>query len=332
MVEDAQPKSLIAYRQIEAKFGPERTMAKTIAAEYDRSASSRKRLWPLAFSILAIGLMWAPTPLSQWAGSYQFWSHIFWTLTTAGFIVLGFLARKPSLGQFAALAAGWIVVGTAWAATTCYPVVDSPREGGRQSNDAIVLVGRSETGEFVAQLNKNISNDFEAVERMKEGKETFAPGAKQSVPSFLTYNGQYLVPEGLREVTMGIPPAKLHTSLLTPSWDKAVKAWNGPKMYVFGQGKNVSERMDEATVEIKRSPLEAARWQRSIDYLNWIRRQPLSVQLPLDFQMVSLIAVGAVGIACLLTNLGWLFWLLYRSGRRAYLRRSLGGGPGGVVA
>lgn len=331
MVADAQPQSLDAYLRLEEKFGPEETMAKAIATEYDRAASSRKFLWPAAFMIPAIGLMWVPTPLSHWTGTYQFWSHICWTLIVVGFIVLGFLARKPSVGQFAALAVGWIVVGTAWAAATSYPVAEYNSAASTET-PWFVPVNRAKTGEYLALLNKDISYEVEVGQLMKVGKEVFVAGTTSpQVPDSLSYNGCYLLPEGVREVIHGVSPAKLHPSLLTPSWNKAVETWNGRKMYVLGTGGN-QEPMDEATVIMTRSPLEAARWQRSIGYLNWIRRQPLSVQLPLDFRMVATLALPSAGIACMLTNLGWLFWLLYRSGKRAYLRRNLGGDIGGAAA
>ncbi len=331
MVADAQPQNLDAYRRIEEKFGPEGAMARSIAIEYDRAASSRKFLWPAAFMIVAALLMSAPGPLSHWTGTYQFWSHICWTLTVVGFIALGFLARRPSLGQFAIIALGWILIGTTWVAATSYPVAEFNSAASTET-PWFVPVNRAKTGEYLALLNKDISYELEVGQLMNLGKEVFAASnTNPQVPGSLSYNGRYLLPEGVREVIHGVQPARLNPSLLTPSWDKAVEAWNGPKMYVMGVGAN-QQRMDEATVIMTLSPLEAARWERSIDYLNWIRRQPLSVQLPLDFRMVWLLALVAVSTACMVTNLGWLLWLLYRTGKRAYLRRSLRGGVGGATA
>ena len=51
---------------------------------------------------------------------------------------------------------------------------------------------------------------------------------------------------------------------------------------------------------------------QSMNYLKWVRDQPLSVQIPLHLKMTTARSIPLCLISLMFTNLGWGLWLVSR--------------------
>jgi hypothetical protein len=308
------------YRSMVLQFGSAEAMAKSISAEYARSESARKFLWPSLFVvvlmvILKTEMIWRVIPADQnlvWRG--------FLALAIGGFIVLGFLARKPSVGQFVALCAVLTAGGTAWSLISSYPVaIYTAAPGAPKTPSWFEPASRWNPSDFIERMNEQISTSELVGKRMVEGKTFFvSQNEGLAPPNYLSYVGEYWKPEGVRELTLGVDPERLGPSLRASSWSEAVQAWNGLEP---SQAENLA---DDA---IKGVPNDIENDRLSIAYLRWIQTQPLSVQLKLDFGRTWPSMVTACCCGLVITNLGWLAWLLYRFVQRTRRRLSYGGGP-----
>ncbi len=306
MAADIEATSEFNFQTMVGEFGPADTMAKNIAKEYERSDSTRRFLWPALFTGAMFGLMrlGAPWWLSPWIPQDLAYKG-FLALCVIGFVVLGFLARKPSAGQFVVLGAILVVGGTALTAITSFPVgVYSGSDNGKGPS-WYQSASRSNPDSFLKQEESDIAKAKLIVERMKVGKSVFvAKNEGQKVPDYLAYNGRYWKPEGLRELSLGIPPGRLGPSLSASTWAEAVQDWNGLEP---------SQAYNMADWNIKMAPNTIYGDRRTIASFYSSQSRPFMNQLRLDFQVEAAPALFACGCAFLITNGGWLLWLVVQA-------------------
>jgi hypothetical protein len=312
-IEVSKPVNDDQVRKVIQEFGSQRKLARSLAAEYRHADSKRLFLWPAALAVAALAALYLiKTEYRLWLfGDLVWMGSIYLGVVAIALFALGARARKPLFGQFVALALGLVAAQTSWYAITSYPVAHG-EPGKPQWYEP---VGRSEVARSVVQFRQSIAEEKEIARRLAVGELVFSGKTRRQAPDFLRYGQSYLLPEGIREMTLGIPPAKLHSSLMTPSWKDAVSEWN--KIRYFGN-------MKETDWIISQVPKDVARSQYSIDFLGWIQRQPLSVQLADDLRMVMPTALNASALAAIATNLGWMFGFLARQVGRLLRRTRYG--------
>lgn len=325
----AEPQSEEGVRAVLVQFGDAASLAKRLAAEYDGISSRRKYLLPSAFLVVAFFLFRSPFMFARlfeappgtsernglWIGNHQLlpviWIGTVFLLVCAVILFgMGYRARKPLIGQFAAVAGGLVLAQTIWFGATSYPVAF----GMNRKPEYFQPVRRASFDATLARYRANVEAEREVGKRVMLGKQVFTlANLGRTAPPELRARGSYLLPEGVREVTIGIDPAEIHPSLLAPTWKAAVAGWTESR---FGpQG-------TEADWLINMSPREVEYAQYSVDYLLWVHDQPLPVQLALDFRMVAFPTIFTIGVAMLATNGGWIVWLLMRAVGRARRRIS----------
>ena len=291
------------------QFGNAKALAKSIAAEHERSSLSRWYLWPAGFTFGACLLLKSPVIDTFYRAFAQLpWSGIYFIICAIVLGILGFKARKPLFGQFVLVGAGIFIVWTLWAAATSYPVATF-RGKSEASPEWYEPISRGHTAEFESRLNMDISREQEIIRRVKLGKAVFSSAnVGQAVPVELAFRGQYLLPEAVYELNLDAKPASINRTLLTSSWDEAAKSWNGV---------GSAQRYTQADWILESTPYNIANDQRSIDYLKWVQAQPFTTQLALDAQMPARRALAFATAALIPTNLGWLLWMFTRAvGRR----------------
>lgn len=325
----AAPQSEQDVIRVIHQFGAAKAMARNLAAEVDRAASMRWHLWPAGFLVVAFAIFvsdvlnftlfrgksgtWDPSgiviaghrffPSGLWIGT------VFLVACAAVFFALGYRARRLLFAQFAFAAVGLIAVQTVWYSATSYPVA----YGMHRRAEWYRPVPRSQANQLLASLRTDITRHFEIQRLVELGQTVFtASGSPARVPAGLMANGNYLLPEGVREVTIGIKPEEMHPSLLTSSWKDAVTKWTERRYGPNGT---------EADTIIARTPDETEYTQFSIDSLNWIRRQPLGTQIWTNVRMVATYTFALCAMAMLFNWGGWAFFNVVRFVRRV-IRRS----------
>jgi len=285
--------------QVLRDFGSERKLAASLAAEYRRGTRGRRFLWPAGLT-LALVIIFALIPYYSriWLGSRDIWIGTLFLIGSAtALAVLGYRARRASVGQFAALAAGLIASKTLFYLATGYPVAY-----GDPSNRWYEPTYRWAVASKYFQLREEIADEEEIVHRESVGLKTFTGPAPKEVPDYLRASTGYLVPEGVRESTLGIPTERLHDSLITPSWRHAVDAWT--------ERHYANHVRDADWIIMTTSPNGIAQDEASIDSLTWIQSQSFTVQALRDLEMVWPVCFEFALLAAFATNLGWLLWLL----------------------
>ncbi len=97
----------------------------------------------------------------------------------------------------------------------------------------------------------------------------------------------------------------MYPGLRTASWPQAVTAWNTPNSRGY-----VEE--SDADRLLRQTPEQIGYLQSGMASLRYFRNQPLAVQLAAYFPTVAIRALALCGMAALLTNAGWLLWLIWR--------------------
>jgi|GEM_PF-2764599 len=328
-MEAAVPDSEEEVVRVIRQFGDPKRMATQLSAAYEQPESKRRFLWPLAFLIVAFVVfvsrvfsfaLFTAKPGSGDPNGFVILGHRFlgngiWSGTlflffcAVAFAWFGFRSRRPLLGQFVAGAALLIAGQTIWYAATSYPV----GAGARRQVEWYEPVPRGQIDRHIATLESDIAREQEIGRLLVAGRTVYTTqGSPTAVPASLKVGAGYLTPEGLREVMGGLRPDELHPSLRPSSWKEAVTAWTD-RPYETG-----ATFADEA---IARVPRDIEFVQLQIDQANWVRTQPLSVQIALDLRMVGLRTAAISGMAMAASWGGWLLWLLSRTFER--LRRRL---------
>jgi len=318
----AGPQSADEARQVIRQFGSASVLATRLSAEELRPAMRGRFLWPMVFLPPALYLSMNPLPQARIFHGSLYIGTLYLLISAAILFVMGLRARRPLFGQFAALAVGMIVCQVAWYGATSYPVAYGPA-GHPEWYEA---VPRSGYDREISAMNSGIARERDIIGQISRGQRVFSgAAASKSVPAAFSFQGQYWLPEGVREVGLGIGQENISKGLLTSSWSTAVGAYNGS----FGGRTGVTALMWEGDAArlLRQIPEEIAQEQRSMDYLKWIRTQPLSVQLLADYRMVQLRTVVFVALGALCTNAGWFVWVLFRM--LARLRRRIFYGAGG---
>jgi len=315
----AAPQTEHEVRAVFLQFGDAAALARRLAAEYDRISARRRYLWPAAFVVVAhaalhgpfLGIRLFEAPKGSyaqgglWIGSVRvlpvMWIGTIFLLASAAVLFgMGCRARKPLLGQFAAVIAGLIVVQTAWYAAASYPVA----YGLHRQPEFYQMVPRDDVARQLVVMQKGIGAERRVGQRLELGQKVFsAANATHAVPAELMYHGRYWLPEGVREATIGVNPVEINPYLLVSTWEAAVAGWTEHNYGSEGQADSL----------IRTTPENVEFAQYSFDYLNWIRKQPLSVQLIPDFRTAVIYSVVPCALAIFATNAGWLAWLLVRA-------------------
>jgi hypothetical protein len=315
-MEAAKPQSLKEMQKVLDEFGPAARMAEKLAAEYVRETSKRRYLWPAGIVVLYVAVFLSHV----FDGTYRpFTSVSVSTLVIVAFGVslffAGFWARKPLVGQFAATAGALSLCFIAWFVATSYPF----RYGPADSSEWYQTVQRGEVDKEVAFINGLIAHEGEVARREKLGKEVFSTANRaHAVPAAFIFRGRYWLPEGIQEITVGLPEEKVSVYCSTESWKEAVQAWNG---------KQPGHAENEADWNIAMAGVQTRRLQDGIDNLRWMQTQPLAVQIAADARVMTLPLLMLSGMALVITNGGWVAWLLVRAAGRAVRRKLYGSRP-----
>lgn len=292
----AEPSTDLAAERVIEQFGRAPAMAKALAAQEDRSNAKRRFLWP-ALYFLAAFLTFTLTPYMMFRFFHdRIWFGTLFLLISAGVLgALGFLARRPVFSQFAAVA-GLLVIGqTGWYSTTSIPV---ERYGWYQP------VKRADSGRFIDDIQAQIARGNQVIDKVKRGQAVFmASNVAKITPGEFVFRGNYMTPEAVRELTIGIDPDVIQPALFARTWRDAVKAWNE---VTPGRGWSGAEEV------LRMQPDSIIADQRALANFEWMREQPLIVQLGVDLKM-TLLPTSAMGtMALLATNAGWFLWLMLR--------------------
>jgi hypothetical protein len=311
-VEDAVNADQI--RKVLQDFGNERSLARSLAAEYRHGASKRIFLWPAVTTIALLAVFFLIANSRIWLFGRQIWiGTLFLIASAVALAIIGYVARRPSVGQFAALAAALVISCTLGFAVTSYPVNHSSDGHSGWYSPTF----RWSVSQDIDSTHRFMSAHQEVSRRISIGKQVFADSNPRPVPDFLQCRAGYLLPEGVRESALGYPVKGLYSLLATPSFEVAVEQWN--RRIDFADGPKT-----EADFILSGMPKDIAALQRSIDDLAWIQKQPLTVQIARDFSMVWPGCLAVCLSAFLATNVGWAVWMLVWTAGRQIRRRSNG--------
>ncbi|HTQ10924.1 MAG TPA: hypothetical protein VMI31_12685 [Fimbriimonadaceae bacterium] len=314
------PETAQEVRAVLRQFGDPKRMARQLAATYEQAGSKRRFLWPTLFFLPAYclfmsGILWFRLFASKLGtgdpdgfviAGHRFLASginvatLFLLLCAAIFAWFGYRARRPLFGQFVASASLLTVVSLAWYAATCCPV--------GVPGSWYEPVSKGQIDRHIAQLRSDIVREGELVAQFQQGEKVFTrAGSPSAVPARLAPGGRFLTPEGLREITIGVPLGELNPSLRLDDWGEAVKAWTDTP---YGSG------ISAAKSEIALSGRDVDFDRLQIAQAQWIRNQPLSTQVALDFHIAGIRIFALTGMAMGMTWIGWVLWLAVRTARR----------------
>ncbi|HEY3782713.1 MAG TPA: hypothetical protein VGL56_16645 [Fimbriimonadaceae bacterium] len=290
MFEERKPETAESYKNLMGQFGSAKSLAKEIAKERERSAASRKFWWPaLVTFILAEILLHRGKP-GPGSIAYSVATVIF---GIGALLVLGFVARKPSVGQFGALLVLMILGGSAYAGFTGYPIGNLTASG--VVGPPYMILNLQEVPGFVKRSQDVIAKRQLIINQIGVGGDFYASGkAETLVPSFLKANGGYLSPDAMGRLEVGGVPSPMDT---VSNFEDAKKTWT--------DGFTAKRVADQLNDEMN--------WSKSsLRYLTWVRNQTFGTQVRMDVLALTLVNVTYCFQALLLTNVGWLIWLLVR--------------------
>lgn len=294
-VEQAEPERAEDVQALLKQFGSPRAMAKALA----REASVRRKgrfLWP------CVGLAVLQLPYVFDVAFPRVFGNSIWlgTVILAASLVFmsvcGFLARRPLVGQFLAFFLGLVVFWTAWYSATSYPM-DLGLSAGY-----VHPVARADYSKRMADMAARRDRELQVPKLMEAGTAAFLAGRPSEIPSTFKYGDKYWLPEGIHEVfAYQLDPKGRSVLLTTDSFSKAQTAWTAY---------NGTETEPESIA--KRAKDMANVMSISMNYLKWVKEQPLSVQIPLNLKMTTARSIPLCLISLMFTNLGWGLWLVSR--------------------
>jgi len=212
--------------------------------------------------------------------------------------------------EFGVLAIALTIVQTVWLSATAYPVSHTSR----RDMTYVEFVGRSNVVSQVEDWNKAIVSQRGISDTVSAGKLLFQKtNVRHVVPNKFMAGSRYLLPEGIREVGLGVSPKKMNPSLMVGTWSEAVSQWNADPSHSVGAS---ADQILEST------PDSISYLSLSIAHLNDIRNKPMLAQVGLTLPWISTVTFSSCAIAAAAMNAGWLFWCLYEVGRRIYRRRT----------
>ncbi|HEY3782712.1 MAG TPA: hypothetical protein VGL56_16640 [Fimbriimonadaceae bacterium] len=291
MFEETKLANPETYGQLLKQFGAAKKLAKGIAAEIERSRASRPFLWPSAISLVALLVV-----SERWAG---LWSLLFLYLLL---IAAGFISRKPTIGQFAALGLVTTALLGPWIGLFNFPV-------GQYSNSGSPVpykqyVSGKELPKFLNDVMTQISEETLIIDETTQGTDYFKKILGEGrLPSFIQFQGSYLTPSGVKTVHESGSDSLL-PGQLKPSLTDVMDVWNNgrsARLVKLDEQQKISRRRDMlASIElIKSQPVTRLR-------IGLVLALPMSLELS--------------GLALCLTNLGFLLWALLRDLKRLWRR------------
>jgi|GEM_PF-5729387 len=311
-VETQNPTTPSGMRKLLEEFGAAKKLARALANELESAKPKRMFLWPAAL-VAVVALLFAlitfpvlPWPHHLWSGSI-----VLFFAMPVGLFLLGYRARRPLVGQFIALGAGWtIMMSLFWLATsvpeTCF-AGDSLR-----FQEA---VRRAEMDSEIAKQQSYIDRLSLAARRLEAGQAYFNNPIGLP-PADLVVGKRLLLPNGVRDQAMGAQAAG--PADIGSLDGQADAGWGMDWKTKRYDGRTWAETFrDEDLQEINER-------QAALDSLKVTSRAPWPVQLAGDVRIAWSICLRFVAFAAVLTNLGWLAWFLLRAIRRERRRYRLG--------
>jgi hypothetical protein len=293
-VEQAEPERADDVKALLKQFGSPRAMAKALARE---SMARRKGrfLWP------CVGLLALQLPfhmiLPRVPGTTIWMGSAILATALAFMTVCGFLARRALFGQFLAFCLGLVAFWTTWYSATSYPMDMSLSAG------YMYPVARVEYSKRMAEMGARRERDLQVPKLMEAGAAAFKAGKPALIPATFRYKDRYWLPEGVFEVfDYQLDPEWRSTLLTTDSFEKAKAGWVAKRYETETEPEWISKLARQS----------AGTMQESMNYLAWIKDQPLSVQIPLHLKMTAARAIPLCLISLMFTNLGWGLWLVGR--------------------
>ena len=303
-METANPQNGLEAERVIREFGSSKLLAKRLSKEYRRKSAQRFLVWPPVVVMITMILM--RCPLMNYIGHFATISMI---AGGVALFLLGVRARRLVIIEFVALALGLTVFETIWYTATSYPVIHTSL----RNMSYYEPVGRNQVKEETAFWTKRIAQSQEIIRQVGVGRQVFtARNTSQIVPAYLMYQGKYWLPEGVREVGIGVEPKDISPSLLVGTWKNAVSGWT--QSSIGGSASNA------ATVGSE--DIEYCR--QSIHNLSLIQSKPLLFRAKETAWMVAPIAFSFSALAFIETNAGWVIWLLFESTFRVIRRKTYG--------
>jgi len=286
-------------REVIRGFGNARRMARELGKAYRTADSKRPYLWPaLASGLFAILI--ALVPLGQvrvlganhWLGFYL----IPPLLMALG--VLGFRARRPLLGQFAALAAVSAAVATLYltaigSVPVAYRGFDSPQFGG--------VIAPTQINPTRTWIQAHIPPDEELLDALKKGVAFYRNPSKDHVPDFLMTGDRYLREAQLERIVSGSETKAQNYGNAYRDLKGAAEDWH-EITWVGGR--------TQAEAIIQRTTIHLAEARAALTALDGAQREPLWKRIPGIVQVSAPAAFTFSLIAMLITNAGWLAWFV----------------------
>jgi hypothetical protein len=298
-MELASPSNEREAREVIQGFGDARRMARELGKTYRTTQSRRVYLWPSVASGL-FGIFMALVPLGQVRvlGANHWLGFFVIPPVVIGLAVLGFKARRPLLGQFATLAAFSVAAATCyWAAIGGVPVVyrgfDSPRFGGVCPPAQI----RTNRAWFLNQ----ISPDEKLLDALTKGVAFYRNPSKDHVPGFLMTGDRYLRAVQLERIVSGSETKAQEYRNAYPDLQGAAADWHA---ITFAGERTQAEAI------IERTATHLAEVHAALAALDGAQQEPLWKRVPAFVQVSTPVALTLSLIALLITNAGWLAWLV----------------------
>ncbi|HLK13899.1 MAG TPA: hypothetical protein VKT78_03755 [Fimbriimonadaceae bacterium] len=307
-LEAAKPDSAQQMEAVIARFGAAATLAKRTAAEESRRGRRRWFLWPALLSPLMIWIFQHPLPQSRLFHNAMYAGTFYLLLSGVVLCILGFRARRALLGQFAVLCAGLAIGQWAWLTATSIPIRHVSARG-VVWYDSLKIADRDAE---VARTHRRVEGLNLLASDIERGERIFSTtSAPASVPPLYKNGAKYWLPEGLREVKLGIPVAEIIPELSTPDWREARIAWTGANP-------GSAADADRLLLQI---PGDIDYHGEYLHALEAYPTKPLGARAAECWRMAAPLAVVFSIMAAVATNSGWLLWLVWRGFGR--LRRRL---------
>jgi hypothetical protein len=300
-------------REVIRRFGDARRMAREFGKTYRTVDSKRVYLWPaLASGLFMILIALVPLGQVRVLGANQWLGFFLIPALVIALAVLGFRARRPLLGQFAALATISAAVATLYStAIGGVPVVyrgfDSPRFGG--------VIPPTQINSTRAWLQNQIPPDEKLLDVLTKGVAFYRNPSKDHVPDFLMTGDRYLRAIQLERILSGSETKAQEYGNAYSDLQGAAEDWH-EITWVGGR--------TQAEAVIERTSTHLAEVRAALTALDGAQREPLWKRIPGFVQEWTPKALTFSLMAMFITNLGWLAWFVVGKSIRWARRLPLG--------
>lgn len=293
------------------EFGGARKLARSLAAECERAKGRRAYPWP-ALIVGLVALTFGLVPIGNLVivgSNYWFGDGILWSVLAA-LLALGYRARRPLFGQFVGLAAIWIPAVTLFYLFTSVPEVYEGFENPKFQGTVL----RSEIASELRFQQHRVDQEDTTIAELRQGAAYYRHPAGPP-PSFLVYNGRFVLPDGLRQLN-GVTGPGIQKGDTVSNFSEAARRWT-----VINYVGNRTEAEGLADMLLQ----DSTEFHAAIDGLRAKAQTSVVTQIAPDLVLVTRQCLPCCFVTCILTNLGWLCWLIVRKVKRALRRyRAMG--------